>query len=103
METQAMLIPAIGALHNFLHIHDGSDDAEDLSNDASNTPQREGSGRLEEFIEVEPREISAEELGWNISDEERARASARRDRIAKQMWDDYVALLADRGEVPNAG
>jgi hypothetical protein len=101
METQAMLVPAIAALHNFLRIHDGSDDAQDLENEARDTPQHEGTGRLGEFLELEPREISPEELGMYISDEEKARASARRDRIAKQMWDDYLVELESRGQVPN--
>ena len=102
METQAMLVPAIGALHNFVRIHDRDDNAEDLANDAENAPRREDSSHLEDFVSTGPREITPEELGMHISDEERARASARRDRIANQMWADYVTYLAAHGEVPNA-
>lgn len=101
METQAMLVPAIAALHNFLRIHEGDDDAHDLAPTSQNLLRREGSDRLEDFIQDEPREISPEELGMLISAEEKARASARRDRIAQQMWKDYVALLAERGGTPN--
>jgi hypothetical protein len=99
MEIQAMLVAAVAALHNFLRVHDGGDDAMDLGSAAQDAPQREGSGRFEEFILAEPREISPEELGFSISAEERRRASARRDRIAKEMWEDYIALLRERGEL----
>jgi hypothetical protein len=104
IETQAMMIAAVGSLHNFLKIHDDSDNADDLNeDDEGGISQREGSGSLGDFIDIEPREVSSEELGIpHVSDEEKARASARRDRIAKKMWEDYVALLATRGEVPNA-
>ena len=104
IETQAMMIAAVGALHNFVKIHDDSDNADDLDgDDEGRTGQPEGSRSLGDFIETEPREVSTEELGIpHISDEEKARASARRDRIAKKMWEDYVAWLAARGEVPNA-
>ncbi|KAJ7659058.1 hypothetical protein DFH06DRAFT_904875, partial [Mycena polygramma] len=96
IETQAMFIAAIGALHNFVHIHDGDDDAQDLG--ANDAPGREEARRLNGFIEEDPREISPEELGWDIPDEETVRASARRDRIANQMWVDYVQYLRDHGE-----
>ncbi|KAJ7020364.1 hypothetical protein C8F04DRAFT_974391 [Mycena alexandri] len=100
MKTQAMFVPAIAAIHNFLRVHDTEDNADDLGPSTSTPLQREGSRRMEDFIETpaKPREISPEELGFSISAEERKRASDRRDRIAKKMWSDYVALLAERGE-----
>ncbi|KAJ7667199.1 hypothetical protein B0H17DRAFT_950616, partial [Mycena rosella] len=102
IETQAVLVPAVAALHNFVRIHDETDDAEDLADEPPDPSQHRVSNGLDDFVEVEPREISPEELGINISEAEKVRASARRDRIARQMWDDYVALLVERGEVPNA-
>jgi hypothetical protein len=99
IETQAMFIAAIGALHNFVRIHDKDDDAADLIADDAG---REEAQRLSSFIEEDPCQISPEELGWNIPNEETVRASARRDRIANQMWADYVAYLGDHGEEPNA-
>jgi hypothetical protein len=101
IDTQAMMIPAIGALHNFVRIHDASDDAVDLSteSDAPGPIQREDS--MQDFIEMQPREISPEELGMEISAEERVRATNRRDAIAQKMWEDYVAVLAERGMVPS--
>lgn len=91
-----MLIPAIGALHNFLRIHDRSDEAWDL---APNGIQREGSSSLIDFVAepTEPHQIFPEELGWHISDEEKVRASNRRDRIAQKMWEDYLAYVAHGG------
>lgn len=100
METQAMFIAAIDALHNFVRIHDGDNYAEDLA--ADDAPGREESRRHSGFIEEDPREISPEELGWNIPVEETVRASARRDRIANQMGADYVTYLRDHSEEPYA-
>jgi hypothetical protein len=93
-----MLIPAVGALHNFIRIHDAGDEARDLR---GNSPHREASGSsLHNFTSdpVSPREIAPEELGIQITAEERARASARRDAIAKAMWVNYVAYNATDGE-----
>ena len=98
IETQTRLIPAISALHNFLRIHDRTDEAHDLG--SNNTLHREGSGSISSFVTediAEQEEIAPEELGMQISEAEKARASARRDRIAQQMWDDYVAYTAEHG------
>jgi hypothetical protein len=90
-------------LHNFIHVHDAADDAQDLGTDPPHlaTPLRREDS-LRDFVGDEPREISAEELGMDISAEERDRASDRRDRIAEQMWQDYLRCLAERGEQPEA-
>jgi hypothetical protein len=105
VETQAKLVPAIAALHNFLRVHDSDDNALDLGSTGEATSQgsmqREGSGSLEDFFNYEPREISPEELGISITAAERARASARRDRIAQRMWEDYLVVLRERGRVPD--
>jgi hypothetical protein len=88
-------------LHNFVRVHDAADDARDLAADGPPPAaplRREDS--VQDFVGDEPREISPEELGMDISAEERERASARRDRIAEQMWKDYLICLAERGELP---
>lgn len=101
IETQARFVCAIGALHNFIRVHDAADEARDLAADgapAAAPPRREDS--VQDFVGDEPREILPEELGMDISAAERERASACRDRIAEQMWQDYLTCLADRGEEP---
>jgi hypothetical protein len=86
-----MLVPAVAALHNFIRIHDVADEARNFG---ENTLHREDSGSLHNFTSEEPREMLPEELGMQVTAEERARASTRRDAIAKAMWDDYVAYTA---------
>ncbi|KAF7371821.1 putative nuclease HARBI1-like protein [Mycena venus] len=53
IETQAMLVPAVAAvaLHNFIRIHDVTDEACDFG---ENTLHREGSGSLHNFTSEEP-------------------------------------------------
>jgi hypothetical protein len=88
-------------LHNFICVHDAADEAQDLTPDGPPPAvplRREDS--VQDFVGDEPRGISPEELGMDISAEERERASARRDCIAEQMWKDYLACLAERGEEP---
>jgi hypothetical protein len=98
IETQAKLVPAIAALHNFLRIYDRSDEATDLGR---NGPHRESSGSLDDFVHdgpTETREITPEELGMHITEAKRNRAAARRDRIAAQMWADYLAYRQAHGD-----
>ncbi|KAF7351974.1 putative nuclease HARBI1-like protein [Mycena venus] len=97
IEMQSMLIPAIGALHNFLRIHDRTDEAQDLG---VHELQREGSSSFTDFIQdhAEPRQILPEELGMQINDAECTRASNRRDRIAQKMWEDYQAYIVQCGQ-----
>jgi hypothetical protein len=104
IETQARFVSAIGALHNFIRVHDATDDAQDLAADGppSAAPLRHEDS-VQDFVGDEPREISLEELGMDISAEEREWASARWDCIAEQMWKNYLACLAERGEKPQGG
>jgi hypothetical protein len=37
-------------------------------------------------------------LGFQITEEEKKQAEARRDRIAIKMWDDYQAILREQQE-----
>ncbi|KAF7288467.1 putative nuclease HARBI1-like protein [Mycena chlorophos] len=110
VETQAQLISAICALHNFIRVYDEEDDGsveEDLPNTtgtpstgtpAGPTPTRRDSS-LHDLMLNEPTEISAEELGFTITQAERNRASARRDAMAKHMWADYKAYMLTKGIV----
>jgi hypothetical protein len=95
VEMQAMLVAAIGALHNFLRIHDRSDEAKDLEGDGVPGPNS-----LDDFVcdDPEPRQVLPKELGMHISEEEHIRASSRWDCIAERMWQDYQAYVAQRGE-----
>jgi hypothetical protein len=77
--TQARIIPALAALHNFIITHDPSEIS------------------LQE-VETEMNEDN----GWGahqaaIPREERSRAVERRDGIALAMWEEYTARQARRG------
>lgn len=85
IEMQAMFIPAMGTVHNFIRIHDPQDD--DFHPNHDNSP----SGSRQEA--AEPQVILPQELGMQITEAEKQRAEARRDRIAKKMWDDYQEYL----------
>jgi hypothetical protein len=70
--TQTQIVPALAALYNFIVIHD---------------PEI-----LQDEDEIEP---NADD-GWNsyhsaIPRDEQTRASERRDRIAMEMWEEYIA------------
>lgn len=84
-ETQAKFIPAMGILHNFIRIHDPYDEARD----------RRGSS-MSASATGETHQQQLEELGFEITIEERDRAGGQRDRIAKRMWIDYQAELQRR-------
>jgi len=94
IDMQAMFIPALAAIHNFVGIHD-QDQMNSLSgNQMPNSRSR--SSQAESSVAgagTEPRIITEEELGFNITAEEKQRANDRRDRIAEEMWVDYQAEL----------
>ena len=75
-EVQAKVVLALCALHNFIRVHD-PDDLED-----------EG---WEEEIERQPPIPSTADLGMRVNRAEQGRAVARQERIARDMWDDYVS------------
>ncbi|KAJ7059780.1 hypothetical protein C8F01DRAFT_963396, partial [Mycena amicta] len=83
-ETQAQLVSAICALHNFIRVYDEDDEAEAEDDD-------EEDGNMN--TQGQPPQISPEELGMSISAAERNRAPARRDAIARHMWADYKAYM----------
>jgi hypothetical protein len=70
--TQSQLVSALAALHNFIIIHDPGE-------------------IIQEEVHYEP----AVDDPWNndqgaVPRNERTRAAERRDRIAKEMWEEYV-------------
>jgi hypothetical protein len=74
IETQAQIISALAVLHNFICIHDPEDLIEDNDNDDHVTTEDSHGG-----------------LQNSVRPEERARAVARREEIARAMWADYEA------------
>ena len=81
MGIQARLLPALCALHNFILRYD-PDDLEEM---------------LDTFEDPEHDNVDYGNLASGPSTQEaRQRSEAGQDEIAQQMWDDYVALLAER-------
>lgn len=89
-----MLIPALGAIHNFISIHDPTDYFTEDSRNSN--PQSTSNSQSREPQNVTP---NTEVLGSDITAEERRRAGARRDAIANTMWEDYQTELQQRGEL----
>ena len=85
---QVKFVPALGGVHNFLRIHDPSD--EDLGQWGHDSTRLTGTVTEESQA---THTIPAEVLGFDISEDERTRASERRDHIARQMWEDYQREL----------
>jgi hypothetical protein len=86
MSVQVCIPPALCALHNFIRRYD-PDDLNGLEDEGS---------------DGEPQVVLSQfgDLGTGIATREaRERSSAHRDRIAQRMWEDYVALLQERGDV----
>lgn len=74
-EVQAKVIPALCALHNFIRVHDPGDlDDQDW----------------QEEIERQGPVLSAADLKNKVNQAERDRAAARREKMANEMWNDYV-------------
>lgn len=88
LRTQAKIPAALAVLHNFIRTFDPSD----LAEEDDDEDEVFDDNSLPSEIPITP-----ENLGTHISPEERARASEKRDQIAKQMWDDYVEELQRRG------
>jgi hypothetical protein len=87
LHTQAKIPAALATLHNFIHIHDPDNDAQDEDDhEEGHTSQLSA-------------EIEAEHLGGHISQTEKDRAGAKRDDIAMAMWVDYQNILAQRGQL----
>lgn len=83
MDIQARIPPALCAIHNFIRIHDPQD-IENFADVVDGYGDEAGSGTLAEHA---------------VTQAEKERAGAKRDAIANQMWEDYQALLRERGEM----
>ena len=94
---QARFIPALAAVHNFIQVHEPVDRLRKSS--SSTTTESQSSLTTETVDQASGNEEDEEELAnrWEITPEERRRAGAERDRIAKDMWNDYQAELRRRG------
>jgi hypothetical protein len=96
LDLQAMFVPALSGIHNFISIYDPSDesllhpDLESIGNQSSHSNSEEPPRRSADITEME--------LGLAITAEERHRSIERRDRIAKQMWEDYKRELERRSQ-----
>ncbi|KAF8815798.1 hypothetical protein BYT27DRAFT_7070751, partial [Phlegmacium glaucopus] len=94
IHTQAKIPGAIAALHNFVHVHDPDDLAEEDGDNSDDSDDEETPHRQPHEIPITP-----ENLGGHISQAEKDRASAKRDEIAKAMWEKYVEELRIRNMV----
>jgi len=74
-EVQAKVVLALCALHNFIRVHD-PDDLDDRD--------------WQEEIERRPPMPSTADLRSRVNQAERDRAIAKREKIAHEMWNDYV-------------
>lgn len=86
LRTQAKIPLALGALHNFIWIHDPTDKA-DTSDDYLVDSRQVYHGA----------EINPEHLSGHISQAEKDWVSIMRDNIAKAMWADYQRYLVEGG------
>lgn len=77
--TQRKIILALCVLHNFIRIHNPT----------------ENLGQEEEITRRVPRR-NPEDFGQTISSQEKARANSKRDSIAKAMWQQYQEHIQGR-------
>ena len=86
MDIQARIPPATAAIHNFILDHDPQEE-EDISETPDPNPGNP------------PAEHDFGTLAHGPANRaEKARAKAKRDQIAQEMWDSYQAILAEHGE-----
>lgn len=96
MHVQAKIPSALVALHNFILEHDCTDldhwlGDEDARDDA---PGRHRAAPVD-FGRLATSDIT--------SSAEKRRAEALRERLAKEMWDNYQQYLTDQMDVDNYG
>ncbi|KAJ3994047.1 hypothetical protein F5050DRAFT_1576427, partial [Lentinula boryana] len=87
--VQSKLVPALGAIHNFIHQVDPNDLAWNIR---STVTERQISAEVDEGLQIGNEEDG--ELGSTVTTAERRHANARRDTIAEQMWNDYLAYTS---------
>lgn len=84
LKTQAKLVSACAAVHNFIGIHDPSDP--ELLARASDTHENTSAQLAQGFGD----------LGTGVTTAERTQVMAARDLIARNMWTQYQEELARR-------
>ena len=91
LRTQSKIPGAIAFLHNFVHVHD----PDDLANEGGDNDDSDDEGPPDsQEIPITP-----ENLGGHISQAEKDRASAKQDEIAQAMWANYLQELQTRNMV----
>lgn len=84
--VQSKIVPALGAIHNFIRHKDSEDHAHGIR---SRPAERI---IAEEILQQQlDDEHSDGDLGSDVTAAERIQANERRDLIAMAMWNDYVA------------
>lgn len=94
LSVQSKLVPALGALHNFLDCN-GVDSADDVvvSNDGFG---ERATYSVSEYQGYNPEDRSQTDLGSAVPVAELRAMSDLRDRIAEEMWVDYQTRLDAR-------
>ncbi len=97
MSIQALIPPALAALHNFIRQHDPDEIQMYDNNDNDNDNDEDNDGPLELELQMGPQPESVGELGIGpVMQEETLRANERRDKIVGAMWDQYQHYLESR-------
>ena len=98
LDIQARLPAGLAALHNFIRLHepnptDNEQDDDTQLEDEDDEGGGDGGGANE------PAAPSGDNTANATVAEERNAASTMRDRIAQQMWDDYLVVLSSRRDL----
>ena len=93
MDIQALIPPALTALHNFIRQYDPedietSDDDDDDDNDDDDDDNNNNNNKLPDFQSPLSDTVGELRMGAVMS-HKTARANKRRDRIAGEMWEQY--------------
>jgi hypothetical protein len=98
IETQAKLVSAVAALHNFIAIYDPNDKYQ-YERIGRNVRRNAGGEDSDDEDDEDEDDMDDGALGGDATTAERRRASALRDSIAQRMWDDYQRVLQQREQV----
>jgi len=94
MSIQALIPPALAALHNFIRQYDPGEIC--IYNYVNNPNNPNNDDELLDIqMGVHPGSVGELELAA-VTPHERARANERRDRIADEMWEQYQLVLQRR-------
>ena len=93
MSIQALIPPALAALHNFIRQYD-PDEIQMYDNGDDGDDNHEP---IQLLFQMAPHPESLGELGNGpLTQEETVQANERRDRIAGAMWEQYQRYLESR-------